>query len=340
MSSQAPRQSDNPARTEASVSSPPPRSRSTLAPNRSTESQGTGFPLNIEGPYPSFTQVQDKDLPRGNRQYDFMMRSQGHYGHFLPFDRKACSVTPITLDANSICLGIRSVLRTALIRALPLKGYTNPTEIETQATNIAITLSTGCMMMFYCRLRAINKSFFETSSTFILKPHVPDSFEIPTPYAIAFQNLGLFRAENLVREIELIPTVSAAEAEQYCLGTSRWSPPAYQTAMELAKSVGISFQRIDLTVKYGSAWWLLNSVQDDGNYSLNCCLPESNYTKEDAVIRALWCVTDTGNFHVDIADLSALTLERGTFLRNPPPDIAVTCFYGMMEAPAPVWDIN
>lgn len=106
-------------------------------------------------------------------------------------------------------------------------------------------------------------------------------------------------------------------------------------AMEFAKRLGISFQRVDLTRKLGSAWWLLKSIDEEDNYNLQCCLPESNFTNEDTVIRALWCVTETGGFHADITDLSSLTIDRGTFLRKPPPDIALTCFYGIMDVPDP-----
>ena len=186
------------------------------------------------------------------------------------------------------------------------------------------------MLALYSRLRTVNKGNLGTSKTFL---HSVENFEIPTPYALAFQYLGIFRVENMTRELELIPTVSDTDARTICGEYDSWSPTVYQKAVEFAKSLGISFQKVDLTVKLGSAWWLLKSNNDAEAYSLDACLPESNYTPEDAVIRALWCVTGTGTFHSDIADLSSLKMNRGSFLHAPPPDIALTCFHGLIESP-------
>jgi len=340
MSTSNTRNVTGPTATSDSVTSPSRKTEKTTASVRPTTSAGTGFPPNIEGPGLVFTQTDERDAPRGNQKFDFMMREAGYYGHFLPMDKCAANYTPVTLDCSAIRDGIHNVLSTALETLCYKRGDIIQSEIRTLAKETATTLMIGTMLAFYSRLRVVNKGNWDTHKLFIRRPYEIDHFEVPTPYALAIQHLGIFKVENMTHELELIPVVSEAEAKKFCIGANTWSPPAYQTAVDFAKRLGISFMKTDLTVKLGTAWWLLKSKDDGEDYQLEACIPESNYTPEDAVIRALWCVNSAGTFHVDIADLSELTMERGSFLRSPPNDIALTCFYGMMESSEDLYDIK
>lgn len=161
----------------------------------------------------------------------------GYYGHFLPISKIATCVTPITLHVAAIHDGIHVVLNTALTYALTSKGHNN---VQQLAADTAQTLTNGCMLLLYSRLRLVNRSYIKTSSTYTMRPPIPANFEVPTPYAVAIQYLGLFRVENLDLELELIPTVSAADADNYCLGTHQWDYSVYKNAIEFAKSLGIS----------------------------------------------------------------------------------------------------
>ncbi|KAJ1422759.1 hypothetical protein SESBI_12805 [Sesbania bispinosa] len=183
--------------TSVSVSSPSKVASNLATSNRSLKSS-TGLPPAIS---PNFTSVVDETQAIGNRRYESMMTQLNYFGHFMPRSRKAIASTLVTMLRATMCDAIQSVLNCLLERLLPKTGHRQQTKIVLLADSTATTLTHGCMLMVY-RIRSLHRSYPTTYSNFMIRPGVPEPFDIPVPYALAIQSLGLFRVSSKTYEEE------------------------------------------------------------------------------------------------------------------------------------------
>ncbi|KAK3034357.1 hypothetical protein RJ639_032255 [Escallonia herrerae] len=114
---------------------------------------------------------------------------------------------------------------------------------------------------------------------------------------------------------------------------SKWSAPLYAQAVEYAKSLGLQFTTVDLNGKLGSSWWLYKQNVEEDFFSLDCIIPEDNYTPETAVLHTLWCINEESGFDNEFVDLSPLgTHVYGSMLRNPHAGINLDTYFAIGEA--------
>ena len=235
---------------------------------------------------------------------------------------------------------VHRVLRVVIERLLWLKGHIEVADIATTANDLAITLSNGVMIMTYMRLRRINSLEATQLTKFCKRPKVPDNLEVPAPYALAISQLGKLEASSLEEIVTYKPTISS-DTTNFCLPTTvMWNTAKYLQAVEYGKSINMTFDKVNLVSPLGSSWWLYRPNQTDGLFSLQCTLPEDNYTEATAVLHTLYCYNATSGPFNEICDLSPVDNHNyGTMLRNPHADIAVSTYFAIEDAPETVWKV-
>lgn len=185
------------------------------------------------------------------------------------------------------------------------------------------------MIMLYEKIRSVNFYDFDSELRLCRSPKTPVQFKVPIAYALAISQLGRFKVSGLMIEYYYTPMITEEDAANFCLEEGeQWSPTAYVQAVEIAEKAGMKFHTVDLSVKKGSAWWLLKPQETNTTtFRLLCPFPEENFTIEDALVHALFCVNSNFGFMNPIFDLTPLgPNEYGSMLRNPMDRIDVATF--------------
>ncbi|KAK2985298.1 hypothetical protein RJ640_024294 [Escallonia rubra] len=235
----------------------------------------------------------DPDALR-NRELELIYKREGRLGIF--FERSAMKPIPLYLEIQSIGYrdGINRTMYGALLRSQRTKGYTEAADSEVRARDVAAQLTIGCTVVTYMKLRSLHLLDSSEMDKFFRKPKEAETLEIPAPFALAISHLGLFK---------------------------------------YAKSLGLQFTTVDLNGKLGSSWWLYKQNVEEDFFSLNCIIPEDNYTPETAILHTLWCINEESGFHNEFVDLSPLgTHVYGSMLRNPHAGINLDTYFAIEEA--------
>ncbi|OIT06636.1 hypothetical protein A4A49_02124 [Nicotiana attenuata] len=263
------------------------------------------------------------------------MRLEGKIGTFYNRENGELKYVFVPVNAAEYRDGIRRSLDTVLTRAMRLKGYTDENEIEQRLAVITPHLIHGICVMTYLKLRAVNLFIPTQGERFYNKPKTPAPFEVPVPYALAIQQLGVVEAR---KRTAFIPTLTKADGESTFLPASaKWNPCGYTQAVEFCKSIGLRFQSVDLSVKIGSSWWLFRPVLEGNYFELRCPLPEDNFTESGSVLHTLFLHDADDGPNNAIMDLSAIPDKNyGSMLRNPPQGISVNSFFAINDDVAQV----
>ncbi|OMO82839.1 hypothetical protein COLO4_22802 [Corchorus olitorius] len=218
---------------------------------------------------------------------------------------------PVNLNPANYQIAISKTLNDVLLH---LKGHVKDAEI---ITHHATTLTKGIMIMTYLRLRSLNLSDITLGRRFFKRPQVPSPFEVPQPYALAISHLGRVRTSGLPNQMLLTPSLPEDLSPTFGLAENEvWSPYAYARSVEYAKSIGMRFATVDLSVKLGSTWWLYRPVLEEGLFSLQCPIPGENFTNATAILASLFCVDANGGFLNPVFDTGILGADSyGTMLR-------------------------
>eukprot|EP00262_Sarcandra_glabra_P003549 TRINITY_DN14287_c0_g3_i1.p1 TRINITY_DN14287_c0_g3~~TRINITY_DN14287_c0_g3_i1.p1 ORF type:complete len:344 (-),score=9.31 TRINITY_DN14287_c0_g3_i1:46-1077(-) len=290
--------------------------------------------------YHAFERPIPDPLAIGNPSLELALKLKGNLGYFI--NRDKVDIEPVFINLNTLAYrdGVLFTLRVVTERLLRLQGHIENAEIIETATNLATQFANGIMIMTYIRLRRVNSLEATQLAKFCKRPKVPDTLEVPAPYALAISQLGIVEASSMERIKRFVPTLTN-EDRNYCLPAGIiWSTARYLQAVEYGKKIGISFKAIDLSVPLGSSWWLYRQDNTDDLFSLQCTLPEDNYTEATAILHTLFCSNGQGGLLNEIFDLSPIENHNyGAILRNPHVDINVSSYFAIEEAPDTVWKV-
>lgn len=306
----------------------------------STRSARTEAPKEPDQIFHAFERPTPDLLAIGNPSLEFALKLKGQLGYFVNRDKVDTDPVFINMNVTAYRDGITRTLKIVIERLLRLQGHIEVQDITTTANDLSLTLANGVVIMTYMRLRRINSLEATELNKFCKRPKVPDTLEVPAPYALAISQLGIVEASSLVRSTTYAPTIPAGTTN-FCLPPGiTWSTATYLQAMEYGKKIGLNFKSIDLSVPLGSSWWLYRPDLTDDLFSLQCTLPEDNYTEATAVLYSLFCTNSTGGHLNEIFDLSPITAhDYGAMIRNPHTDISVSSYFAIEEAPETIWKV-
>lgn len=340
------------ANAEGSVGSSPSRKSAQVTPLPPSRSAvGTTFQMRSELPaLPStanitFQQSTADDKSAGNFNYTTALLEQGFLGYWRRRQDTAFTITPVYIQPMMYYNGILDTLTGVLVRLLTLKSELDLTTMNERVAHIARTLTCGCCVMTFLKLRNILISELpnnrETNN--LKKPRISDALALPSGFAFAIQQLGIVNVADSVQEQIFAPTFPNVG---HTLGIPdelnlSWNPHAYAEAVEYARTLGMKFAILDLKKKDGSAWWLFRQVYLEGIFELHCPIPETNFTKSMAVTHSLWLQDTAGDPSRTFVDLTPVGNDSFMIMmRQPHPGINLSSYEAIStEAPEVVSNV-
>jgi hypothetical protein len=282
-------------------------------------------------------------LAIGNKDYETMLMLENRFGVFYKRTDTENFAKWATLNGNAFRTSVEATLRGVMRRLLRMKHLESETDITARCDHFVPLLLNGVCLAVYHRLRAVNFALATEGDRYIVKSKIPSPFEIPKPFAIALQLLGAIEIVSLTNRTVAYPTISTAEAARTFLpANARFRAYEYGQAVEYCKSIGMQFAPVDISMKCGSAWWLLNGVTDNGLFRLNLNLPESNFTEQDALMHLMFCANANGTFGSTLTTLGELNAgDYGYLLQNPHDDANVNAYFAYSDEPlSQLWKID
>lgn len=223
------------------------------------------------------------------------------------------------------------VISKAIARQLVIKADAIETDFKVKTNFIVENLTNGVSVMTYLKLRSLHACNMNSMACFFKKPKMSTPFEVLIPFVLAINQVGIVNVSSLTKELILLPDASPTAAARYLLPTNvTWSRTNYVLAVEFAKKIGVEFSTVDLSVKLRSSWWLYRPVKDRDILTLQCPLPEDNFTESSAVLRTLFLRTDQNAEANEIFNLANIgNHDYGSMLRNPPDDVCVSTYFAV-----------
>ncbi|UYL83188.1 MAG: coat protein 1 [Allium deltapartitivirus] len=310
-------------------------------------SVGTTFRMRAEIPtepearetaiYPDAT-----DLPAaGNPDYTIELKDEGRLGDFYPRDKVTAKATAFYINVRNFYSGIRETIYGALQRLFRVKTTLGDADFLTRIDSISDSLAAGCCLTAYLKVRDI--LFLvrsgEPSPFSLRRPRADTDLAIPSAFAFAIQQLGIVHVADLDSDLHVFPCFPQT-GHRFGIPTDViWNPNEYAQAVEYARNLGMRFSVVDLSVKYGSAWWLLRQYYEDDLFELRCTYPETNFTDQMAITHSLFLngsSVNPTNAIITFADQTT-TGNYGSMLRDPHPGINVSSFEAIAETASEVW---
>jgi hypothetical protein len=282
-------------------------------------------------------------LAIGNKDYETMLMLEGRFGVFYKRADTEDFCKWATIDGDNFRMSVEATLRGVIRRCLRVHKLESEVNITSRVDYLVPILLNGVCLATYNRLRAVNFAFETEGDRYIAKPKTPNPFEIPKPFAIALQLLGAIEIVSLPKRTVAFPTMSTAEAGRFFLpANTRFRAAEYGQAVEYCKSIGMQFAPVDLSMKCGSAWWLLHGEAVDEAFQLTLPLPESNFTEQDALMHLMFCATANNSFGNSLFTLGELNVgDHGYLLRNPHDDANVNAYFAYSDEPlSQLWKID
>lgn len=309
----------------------------------SSITQGAAQTEEPKMPQNYFTQYESRDVdaaPVGNKSLELSFMTQGRLGHFIARDASANGATLITLNGLRYRQCVLDVITDVVKRQVRTTAGTIEMDVQSRSDVMINHLTNGVLLGTYLKIRSLHSMNFETMMKFAKKPKHPDPLQILEPFALAISQLGVFPVSSVEKEMIYLPTLSDADAASYLMmdPAHPWSTTKYSQALELAKKIGLRFETVDLSVKLGSSWWLLRVTKEEDIVTLQCNLPEDNFTEATAVLRSLYLYPAESAASNQIFNLAPLgTHDYGAMIRNPHEDIAMSTYYGIANQDAELW---
>jgi hypothetical protein len=244
---------------------------------------------------PPDTEITPVDFSRligqANPEFAQSMRDAGELGYGRPtanqdLDTRSYNLVPTQLRARFV-----AVLTHALTLLYREHGNKTLAAAETLATADATVTADACMAAIYSRLRTINKSYNNNATRYPSHPTFPKECELPLPFAIAIENIGMFATEDVITKVLVIPAYPEnTQNEGRSAGT--WSLSQYYSAAARMKELNIPFKKVNIVNKSGSPWWTLKPILNHGRFDLQCIFPPMLYTALSVSIATLFLGTN------------------------------------------------
>nr|CAH2618759.1 putative coat protein [Port Orford cedar deltapartitivirus]CAI5383893.1 putative coat protein [Port Orford cedar deltapartitivirus] len=298
----------------------------------------TEYPKLPRGVRSSFAQPATEEVEVGNKRYDFIQMNEGFVGHKFRRTATAEQPTYVEIDVDVIATCMKEIFKHETTRILKNKGVLSTSEIQRRVNSMSDTIINGCRLMIYLKMQELHFTLLDEYDKFAESYRVKDNFELPLPYALCIQQLGLVKIASLTEELHLAPTVRTQPTRFMIEPGSSWSLSEHNEYVDYMKSLGMRFAQVNPKVKMGSTWWLYRQRQIDGILCLACPLPESNFTESGAVIHSMFFDNIEDPTGHEIADLSPIGNKfYGMMMRNPRCGIQLSSFRALCNEEHSIW---
>jgi hypothetical protein len=222
-----------------------------------------------------------------NPEYALSMRQAGELSFQRPAANRMLNTRDYTLDVKNIRTRITEVA-TEVLTWLNCEHGNYPTATATaNAAADAALIADGCMTALYARLRTIARTFNVNPTRFTTPATFPKEVELPLPFALAIENIGVFDTEDVTPPVRIVPTYPENTTNEG-RAAQTWNTSNYLSIVAIMKEQNIPFKKINIHNKTGTPWWTFVPLYNHCEYDLRCIFPPIMYTALSATIAQMF----------------------------------------------------
>ena len=189
-------------------------------------------------------------------------------------------VNPVTRVYEINVTNIRTAFRSVLYTILLTKFIERGDRTVTAATNLATTVSTltadACMAALYAKLRTLHRQIYTFKGRFTDQPTYTKDIELPLPFAVAIDGIGMFRTSAMSTRYNVVP-VYPENTKNEGRSTDSINFLEYKSYLAYFAEIGIPTRTIDTRIAPGNAWWTYRTSYDGDVYDLKINFPPLHF---------------------------------------------------------------
>lgn len=279
--------------------------------------------------------ITDAKILTVNPSFINNLLAQGVLGY-----RRSSEPKTQILELN--CTELRGCMLTTLTHCLKIayceKGSVRESCIESEMAKIVPVTVDVCMTALYAKLRSIHQFFGPLPVQYSTAPSYIEDVELPLPYALAIQDLGMFEKSCLQQNLIMVPTFPPG-TEHEGRANEAYNVFDYMLYVPVLKELGFRFKSIDSSVKAGSPWWTYKVMTVYGTADLACTLPPSLYPNYSVTLRMLFVVPNSVDDCTvpDIIQHAPDTMDYGRHAKELRYGTDVRTFLALSHFPSEWW---
>nr|UHA47119.1 hypothetical protein [Raphanus sativus cryptic virus 2] len=200
----------------------------------------------------------------------------GEGGYEVPDDQIVPTLRVYEIHVTNLRNAFRSVLYTVLRTKFIERGDRTVNAATTLATNVSNLTADACMAALFAKLRTLHRQIYTYKGRFTDQPTYTKDIELPLPFAVAIDGIGMFRTSAMSTRFNVVPV--------YPEGTKNEGRSAdsinfleYKSYLAYFAEIGIPTRTIDTRVTPGNAWWTYRTSYDGDVYDLKINYPPLHF---------------------------------------------------------------
>lgn len=274
-----------------------------------------------------------------NPNYILSLRATHELGFSRRFSQWKPSIVYVDLIPENMRKVITSTLMLGLAQRFIRAGNLKIAMITQILKDIVPVTCDAIMAATYAKLRYIHKLHGEHSQRYSSSPSYNKDIELPFPFAIAIQDLGIIESQDTEDKSLYLPDFPEGTANEGRIET-KWSAFTYQSYIPMMKENGVPFKSVNPHLKIGSAWWTFKVEKQQNTVDLICTLPPLHYTPHSVATRSLFLDTSNVPTDMQIIKLDNFKSDYGSYMREGGIGYSIRAFHALCQAPEEDWNPN
>lgn len=245
----------------------------------------------------------------------------------------------ISLEISNLRSAVKDVFNHVLAWRMIDSGNFTEAESSTIAPEIAKSVSEAFMTALYAKLRFIHQQSRTHSSRYTARPSYNKVVELPLPFALAIEGIGIVETHSEPERRILIPDVPEGTKHE-CREEEDFDSINYQTYMNVMRDLKIPLKSIIPQTQNGNPWWTYKVLEITKKLNLQCTLPPSHYTEYSAHLRSVFLGNAFATKVTQIVDFTELTQQYGTMFRERDIGFNRLAFEALCQSPEEDWNLN
>ena len=200
----------------------------------------------------------------------------GEGGYEVPDDQIVPTLRVYEINVTNLRNAFSSVLYNILRTKFIERGDRTVTAATILATNVSTLTADACMAALYAKLRTLHRQIYTYKGRFTDQPTYTKDIELPLPFAVAIDGIGMFRTSAMSTRYNVVPVYPEGTKNEGRSGDSI-NFLEYKSYLAYFAEIGIPTRTIDTRVSPGNAWWTYRTSYDGDVYDLKINYPPLHF---------------------------------------------------------------
>lgn len=263
-------------------------------------------------------------------------------GFWIDRARKDLPRVVIPLSPANMRRGFAFTLRSSMTVLYHNLGSMTQAAIDAELELFVPVAVDVCMTAIYAKLRNIHRSYNVHPTRYPTPPSYANEVELPLPFALAIQELGVFESRSVTNRSLYIPTYPEDTLYEG-RANADYRISTYISFLRTLRKLKIPLKSINPQIKIGSPWWTYQVRNLHNTVYLVCTLPPSLYSDFSAQLRMLFVVPadeDAGAAAADIITFPQEPLFYGIRAKELRLGISLRTFLALSHCPEEMWTFS